>query len=344
MATSLPGRRGRAPRTDPEWAREMQRRLAALEQSTTLRIGDWVLSGTKDGHLTAHTAEGRSAIITGITDQGQVDALTAKVSSLNSATGKTQSGLQDLIDAIVKGFTAWTGQSNFTTDAVQDFSNTVGQALGTLGTIGLRLTKLENGGAVILEDFSEYKNAPNLGDKWLQWESGTGQGSVGITNKFAIYNLSLDDVQRTAFALHKTSAGGTPLHRVSAVISTPQDVFGQSEDLLIANADYATDTDYVFAAMTWTRIRLGYVKAGQVTEMIGRDWLFRNGSTYTLDCTTPNTVKLFENSNLLLEASSVGAPTGEYTGFAMRAPNGAARPGVIGSFAVFDEPPKPVSL
>jgi uncharacterized protein YukE len=322
----------------------MQRRLAALEQSTTLRIGDWVLSGTDDGHLTAHTAEGRSAIITGITDQGQVDALTAKVSSLNSATGQTQSGLQDLIDAIVKGFTAWTGQSNFNTDAVQDFSNTVAQALGTLGTIGLRLQKLENGGAVLLEDFATYPNGTTLGDKWLQWETGTGQGKLGINNKYAQYTLSLDDVQRTAFALHKTSAAGTPLHRVSATISTPQDVFGQAENLLIANANNTTDTDYVFAGMTWTKIRLGYVKAGQVTEMIGKNWLFKNGSTYTLDRTTANTVKLFENTNLLLEASSVGAPTGEFAGFAMRAPNGAARPGVIGSFAVFDEPPKPVSL
>ena len=343
MANSLPGRRGRAPRTDPEWAREMQRRLAALEQSNTMRVGDWVLNSTVDGHLTATAPGGRTAILTGITNLDQVDALSAKVSSLNSVTGKTQSGLQDLIDAIVKGFTAWTGQSNFDTSAVQDFSNTVGQALGTLGTIGLRLTKLENGGAVILEDFATYPNGTTLGDEWLQWYSGTGQGKLGINNKYAYYNNSLDDVQRTAFALNKTSAAGTPLHRVAATISTPQDVFGQSEDLLIANADYATDTDYIFAGMTWTKIRLGYVKAGKETVLMERTWLFKNGSTYCLDCTTPNTVKLYENTNLLMEASSAGAPTGEYTGFAMKAPNGASRPGVIGSFAVWDAPPKPVT-
>jgi hypothetical protein len=334
MANSLPGRRGRAPRTDPEWAREVQRRLAALEQATTVRIGPWVLSGTEDGHLTAHAAEGRHAVLTGITDISQIDTLTSKVNELESLGQRNKSDVQQLIDAIVKGFTAWTGQG-FDTTQVQDFSNTVAQALGTLGTLGLRLQRLENGGAILLEDFATYPNAANLGANWLQWEKGTGQGKVGTTNKFAIYNLSLDDVQRTAFSLHKTSAG-TALHRVAATISTPQDVFGQSENFLIARANYATNTDYVFAAMTWTRIRLGYVKAGKVTDLQVKNWLFKNGSTYTLDCTIPNTVRLLENTNVLLEASDVGAPTGQYAGFAMYAPNGAARPGVLGSFAVFD--------
>lgn len=338
MANSLSGRHGRAPRTDPEWAREVQQRLAALEQSSTVRIGNWVLNSTEDGHLTATAPSGRSAILTGIADVSQIENLTAKVASLETGEQRTANDLQSLIDAIVKGFTAWTGQSSYSTEQVQDFSNTVAQALGTLGTLGLRLQKLENGGALILEDFATYPNAANLGDDWLQWNFGTGQGSVGVTNKFAIYNLSLDDVKRTAVALHKTTAG-SPLHRVSATVSTPQDVFGQSENFLIARANYTTEADYVFAAMTWTRVRLGYVKAGQVTTLKSRDVLFKNGSTYSLDATTAGTLRLLENTNELLSVSDAGAPTGDFTGFAMYAPNGAARPGVIGSFAVFDTPP-----
>lgn len=241
--------------------------------------------------------------------------------------------VQELIDAIVKGFTAWTGQSGFDTVNVQDFSNTVGQALGTLGTIGLRLQKLETGGAVVIEDFSTYPNAATLGSKWLQWENGTGQGTLGITNKYAIYNLALDNVNRRAFALHKTSAGSA-LHKVSATISTPQDVFGQSENLLIARANLTSNTDYVFAAMTWTKVRLGYVKAGTATQLVAKDFLFKNGSAYTLD-TTAGRLRLFENNNEILSASDAGAPTGQYTGFATFAPNGAARPGVLGSFATY---------
>jgi hypothetical protein len=243
--------------------------------------------------------------------------------------------VQELIDAIVKGFTAWTGQSGFGTFDVQDFSNTVGQALGTLGTIGLRLQKLENGGAIVLEDFSTYANAVTLGSKWLQWETGTGQGTIGITNKYAIYNLALDNVKRSAFALHKTAAGGTPLHKVSATISTPQDVFGQSENRIIARANLTSSTDYVFASMTWTKLRLGYVKAGSTTILTSRDFLFKNGSIYTLDCTTAGTLRLFENNNEVLTASDAGAPTGNFTGFATFAPNGAARPGVLGSFGTY---------
>ncbi len=53
--TNLPGRQGRAPRTDAEWARELQRRVAALEQSTTVRIGSWVLS-SQGGNLIASSS------------------------------------------------------------------------------------------------------------------------------------------------------------------------------------------------------------------------------------------------------------------------------------------------
>lgn len=44
MTDNTAGRRGRPPRTDPEWARDIQRRIEALEDSTSVRIGDWVLN------------------------------------------------------------------------------------------------------------------------------------------------------------------------------------------------------------------------------------------------------------------------------------------------------------
>jgi hypothetical protein len=200
--------------------------------------------------------------------------------------------VQELIDSIIKGFTAWSGQSGFDTGNVQDFANTVGQAIGTIGTIGLRLQKLETGGAKVVEDFSTYGNA-----------SRTTTGSA--------------------------------LHKVSITCSTPQDVFGQSENRIIARANLTSATDYVFASMTWTKLRLGYVKAGSTTILKSRDFLFKNGSIYTLDCTEAGTLRLFENNNEVLTASDAGAPTGNFTGFATFAPNGAARPGVLGSFGTY---------
>jgi hypothetical protein len=242
--------------------------------------------------------------------------------------------VQELIDSIIKGFTAWSGQSGFDTANVQDFSNTVAQAIGQIGTIGLRLQKLETGGAVVIEDFSAFPNSTTLGSRWLQWETGTGQGTLGILAKYAQYGLALDNVNRSAFALHKTTAGSA-LHKVSATVSTPQDVFGQSENRLLARANLTSGTDYVFASMTWTKVRLGYVKGGTATILTSRDYLFKNGSAYTLDCTQAGTLRLFENNNEILSASDAGAPTGNYCGFSTFAPNGAARPGVLGSFAVY---------
>lgn len=70
MTDNTAGRRGRPPRTDVEWARDIQRRLEALEDSTSVRIGDWVLN-VKDGDLIATTigttvvlgkATGRAAV------------------------------------------------------------------------------------------------------------------------------------------------------------------------------------------------------------------------------------------------------------------------------------------
>lgn len=242
--------------------------------------------------------------------------------------------VQELIDSIIKGFTAWSGQSGFDTANVQEFSNTVAQAIGTLGTLGLRLAKLEAGGAVILEDFSTYPNGPVLGAKWLQWDKGQGGGTIGILNKYAQFALSLDTVKKNSYAIHKTTTG-SQLHKVAMTCSVPQDVFGQSENLIIARATNTSNTDFVFAGFTWTKARIGFVKAGVVTDLASRDFLFKNGSTYVLDCSTAGTFRLFENSNEILSATDSGSTPGEYVGFGTYAPNGAARPGVLGSFASY---------
>ena len=62
MTDNTPGRRGRPPRTDPEWARDLQRRVEALEDSTSVRIGNWVLN-VKDGNLVASTMSGVTVVL-----------------------------------------------------------------------------------------------------------------------------------------------------------------------------------------------------------------------------------------------------------------------------------------
>jgi hypothetical protein len=65
--SNTPSRRGRAPRTDAEWAREMQRRISSLESATSVRIGPWVLSVGDDGGLIA-TSEGRKVVLSDLPD------------------------------------------------------------------------------------------------------------------------------------------------------------------------------------------------------------------------------------------------------------------------------------
>jgi len=62
MTDNTPGRRGRPPRNDPEWARDIQRRVEALEDSTSVRIGDWVLN-VRDGNLVASTMSGVTVVL-----------------------------------------------------------------------------------------------------------------------------------------------------------------------------------------------------------------------------------------------------------------------------------------
>ncbi|WP_280420637.1 hypothetical protein [Nocardia carnea] len=53
----------REPKTDAELARDLDRRLKSLENSTSLRCGPWVFSASDDGHLIASHVEGGSVIV-----------------------------------------------------------------------------------------------------------------------------------------------------------------------------------------------------------------------------------------------------------------------------------------
>lgn len=84
MTDNTAGRRGRPPRTDPEWARDIQRRVEALEDSVSVRIGDWVLN-VKNGDLIATTMSGVSVVLA----ESPSTALTARtaMSGRGESTG-----------------------------------------------------------------------------------------------------------------------------------------------------------------------------------------------------------------------------------------------------------------
>lgn len=81
MTDNTAGRRGRPPRTDPEWARDIQRRIEALEDSTSVRIGDWVLN-VVNGDLIA-TTRGTTVVL------GEATATASVTRSAMSGRGES---------------------------------------------------------------------------------------------------------------------------------------------------------------------------------------------------------------------------------------------------------------
>jgi hypothetical protein len=248
--------------------------------------------------------------------------------------------IQKVIDAIVQGFNAWFEQIGFTPENVAEVNNTIGEAIGTLGTLGMRLAKLEQSNSQVLEEFKTYPNSvPSLGPKWTQWYTGTGGGTLGSVNGYAVPTLALDTTNKGMYAVWKNPMPSDFL-KVSATISTPQELFGQSENFIYARWNPEVNGDYIFAGFTWRRARIGFVAGGKVTQLGSVTHDFRNGSIYTLDVTEERTFRIWENNSLVLTVVDAGGQSSfgdffRHTGFGMFAPNGVARPGVVGSFATY---------
>ena len=266
----------------------------------------------------------------------EINAWSADVGASIEDAGEN---IEGVIDSIIQGFHAWT-QTGFTEADLTEFANTVGAALGTLSAMGLRLNRLEGENAVILEDFSTYPNNTNsLGSEWVQWYTGTGGGTLGIVNGYAIFNLQLDTAGKWAYAVYNTPVS-SDFHKVSAAMSVPNEFFGVSQNILVARANPVPNGDHVFARLSWRKVEMGFVKGGAVTVLGAVDRLFTNGAIYTLDCTADRTWMLWENNTQILQVTDVGAASSlgasfRSTGFGTFAPNGVARPGVAGSFATF---------
>ena len=252
----------------------------------------------------------------------------------------TAEELQKIIDSIIQGFHAGWSQNGFSEEDVAQFSNTVGTAIGTLGTFGLRLENLEKANAVVLQDFAKYKNnALSMGSDWSQWYTGNGGGTLGTVNGYAVTTLQLDTSNKSMYSVWKNPVGNDHM-RVSATISTPAALFGFSENFILARVNPVPNGDCVFAGFTAGKARLGFRKNGQITQLGIIDFQFRNGSIYTLDVSEDRTFRLFEGTTEILSVIDVGAqsslgPAFQSVGFGMFCPNGVARPGVVGSFAAY---------
>ncbi|UJE15682.1 minor tail protein [Gordonia phage Ligma] len=89
---------GKAPTTDAEWAREVSKRLAQLENSTTVRIGPWVISSGADGALRATSPS--QTLDLGTVSGVDEEAVEGIIRSAGFATPEQVAAVQDSVDGV----------------------------------------------------------------------------------------------------------------------------------------------------------------------------------------------------------------------------------------------------
>ncbi|WAB09532.1 minor tail protein [Gordonia phage Wooper] len=92
---------GRAPRTDAEWARDIQKRVAALENPSAARVGEWVITSRSGELVAARDGETVNLVTSDGVDEEAVTSIIrtagyAKQSSLD-ATNQTVADQGDTI-------------------------------------------------------------------------------------------------------------------------------------------------------------------------------------------------------------------------------------------------------
>lgn len=94
----VPVNPGKSPTTDAQWAREVAQRLARLEDSTTVRIGPWVISSI-DGALTASSPEGGTLDL-GTSAGVDEEAVQGIIRSAGFAKPEDVAAVQSQVDAV----------------------------------------------------------------------------------------------------------------------------------------------------------------------------------------------------------------------------------------------------
>ena len=263
--------------------------------------------------------------------------------------------VQQLMDALIQGFHAWPStKTGFKPADLLRMGADLGIGLGELNHVAMRVTKLEGAVSHALENFSTYvQNALSLDPaKWLQTYFGSGGGTLGTQQGFAVFQTAADTVNKIAAAINKVP-GVSDLQQVAVTISKPLTDLAASANTILARVDPTKPAgDHVFAKLTDSTAAIGFVK-NEVTTILGEiSNPLKNGSTYSLEAgvkdasgaAMPGVFRLLENSREILKVtdaaigtakgSSVGAAF-RHAGFGTLAPNPKARPGIVAAFSAF---------
>jgi hypothetical protein len=247
----------------------------------------------------------------------------------------------------VQGFHGWIGnltRTGFPAEDLQQVGIAIGAVVGELNSVTMKVDELAGQVAAAIENFaSSVQNVLSMGQDWFQYYLGSGGGTLGIQNGYAVFQAAADTVNKVAVSVNKALTTGD-FQAVSAIISKPITDAGQAVNTILARVDPTkVNSDNVFAKMTDATATIGYVKNGVTTVLGEVQNVLKNGSKYTLEAGvggSANTFRLLEGSKEILKvtdslaASSIGAAF-RGSGIATLAPNPKARPGLFAAFSAF---------
>lgn len=210
MANTPISRRGRAPRTDSEWAREIQRRVETLESSPSVRIGPWVLNA-RDGDLIA-TTKGSSVVLSdpvlAVPVAGRPSRPSNLLTVVEDLTGLDFSSPQAFFASLMNLITG--------NDGPQLIFDSIGDLLAQI-TDGIK-EALDKAGEDIEKLFAEIAEALKL-DEWQAFLDNLWLNMTGVKPDTTI--TANDVTDEFALLVANAAAQATTITQLQAAINKP---------------------------------------------------------------------------------------------------------------------------
>lgn len=279
------------------------------------------------------------------------DGFTAKWTTV----ADTVSNIGTVIDGLVRGLSGWI-DSAFHPGAVEQAAADIASAVQSLAsTVAALEQKAANGafsGKAVNINFGNYSNGSSLGSDWDQSYSGTGSGTLGITDGLAVCQGTWTG--RFGVARYNVADTDTDYQKIGVVYATKPSMGllggSKSYNYIRGRANSAGDT-YVELQLSANSFELRCSVSGSVTVFATvTSFSFKVGAVYWLECGTAGGARIFrvwENNRILLTYADSGAVSSVGSGFrsvsvAVWSYSSTYLAAKMAAFAFFDNTPQPI--
>lgn len=277
-------------------------------------------------------------------------------SDLGSAWIQHRADVRANIDNAVQSFFGWIGNGWSREDSEQAFADqaaTTAALSAAVTALQNNYTNSTNGGLSAFIDFSLRSNSSSLGSDFTQTYTGSGSGTLGITNQKAVWQ-EVNDNDRACRARYNAVASSSDYQMVGAAFASAPTWFNSSSEarnFLYGRMD-STGNTYVYADFGKNDVELGCVVSGVKTVFATRSsgFSFQANSMYWLRCGTLGGQRVFQVLNgttPIITYTEVGTTSQlgsgyRYTGFGVSARAsrlGTVPPGSLLAFGFADNLP-----